>query len=507
MDGGIGRALPDLQIVLKAYPNGQLAIEPQTSGPDGRFTFYGLPAGLYIADTWLYGEVIHYGELPDGRVLASRVGPDFENTEFTFRVESRPSIDGIVLDEFGDPVAGATVTPIQSVWADDRIGAVLQAPATTDDRGRYHIAGVPPGAYRVCAEIRHEPSGSEWFRAIAPEEASSVDFGTRGAPRFYQRSCYPAQSAAPLKAEWGRDATVNLKLGSATGTKVQGRVANWEPGHGYISLATEDGTVSVPAGKIQSDGEFEFNVLEPGRYRLKAEINGGARPSWVAQQTIVVDKTAITGLHLTPEPVGGIPVLIQSPAMPVLQPDSATIGLRSASSPTGESYWAQPASDGSSSFASVPPGRYWVVTRTQGPLCVESIRFGGRAVLHDMLSVSPGESQAMDVVLTAQCAQIEGQVIMPEHGGAYPVVELMLSGTPNSPGDVLELAGSEDGTFSVVGLPPGRYFLWAWSQDDMGFPGPKTLAEVANQATVVEVTRGQHAVAQVRPLSGLVGAK
>jgi hypothetical protein len=49
-------------------------------------------------------------------------------------------------------------------------------------------------------------------------------------------------------------------------------------------------------------------------------------------------------------------------------------------------------------------------------------------------------------------------------------------------------------------LPPGRYLLWAWSQGDSGYAGPASLADVASQASVVEVAKGQPAATQVRLL-------
>ena len=55
----------------------------------------------------------------------------------------------------------------------------------------------------------------------------------------------------------------------------------------------------------------------------------------------------------------------------------------------------------------------------------------------------------------------------------------------------------DDGKFSIVGLAPGRYLLWAWSQEELGFAGPPSLSELRNQGTPVVLTRGEHSAAIV----------
>jgi len=252
VDDATGQPLPDLQIAIKKYPAWQLAAEPVTSGPDGRFVFYGLEEGLYTADTWLYGEVIHNGELPNGTLLARRAGPKFQDSEFTFRVTPRPSIDGIVRDEHGDPVPFVNVWAFRSVWMDSRIVQSRGLPVTTDDRGYYRISALSPGGYMVCAEFM-DTFGNEWHRTMAPEASSVVDYGARSATRFYRRSCYPGPPPASFKIEWGRIAHADLKLGSTPVTKVQGRVSDWDPRVAHISLLPEDETASSRPGAMFSE--------------------------------------------------------------------------------------------------------------------------------------------------------------------------------------------------------------------------------------------------------------
>lgn len=505
VDGATGRPLPGLQIAIRKDPEWQYATEPVVSGPDGRFVFYGLEAGLYAADTWLDGEMIHYRELPAGTVGATGVGPDFGNAEFTFRVIRHPSIEGIVRDEFGDPVPHADVTAFRSVWSDGRIVQTGGLPTPTDDRGHYRLSALAPGAWSVCAEFINS-NGNEWFRTIAPGPTSIVDFLSREAPRFYKRSCYPGEQSAPLKADWGQDLNLDLKLVSTPAIKVRGRVTNWQAGM-FLYLGTEDERVASPPPSVHPDGTFEFSVLEPGRYVVYAERLDENGLAEVAQQAVALEKASVDGLQLTTQPAAHISVVVHGPATPAVEPGSVSIALREANSGWANTYFARHAPDGSFKFQGLAPGAYWVVSRTEAPFCIQSITFGGRPLLRDRLTLSLGDAGALEVVLSTQCAKIEGKVLIPAGSGLYPFLAMMMSGTPQSPGNVLNILLGEDGSFSVEQLPPGRYYLWAWSQNDPGFPGPASLADVADQATVVEVGRGQRAIVQVRLLTGHTEAK
>ncbi len=512
VDSATGKPLPDMRVAISNHANWKLAVEPVTSGPDGRFTFYGLEAGLYTADTWLQGEIIHYRELP-GSIGATRVGPDYKNAEFTFRVAFHPSIEGTVRDELGDPVPHVNVGAFRAVWQDSRIVPTREAAATTDDRGHYRISALPPGAYVVCTELV-DGYNILWSRTLAPESASTVDFGARDGPRFHGRSCYPGEPQASFKIDWGHDAQVDLKLSLTSGTKIQGRVTNGGPHTTSINLLAEDETVTAGDAQLQPDGTFEANILEPGRYLLEARAGAA-----VTQQIVVADKTPVTGLQLTMQPSATISVFVQGPASPAPQPDSVSVGLRSASFARGFARWAQRASDGSLSLPAIEPGKYWVLAHTEAPFCVESVTFGGRAVLHDTLTVASGDSGRLDIMLSTQCARIDGRVPVPEPGEPYPIVVVMMSGTAKSPGDVItvnfsdqytgaaELKPEVDGAFFVDCLPPGRYLLWALKQSDLGDRGPASLADVANQASVVEVGKGRHAQVQLKVLSGRDGVR
>lgn len=490
-----GRPISALQIAL--WDDKWKAVaEPVTSDADGRFVFTGLDESRYILGATLHGETIFYRELPNsGSVVTTPTGPKYEGSEILFRVVPHAVIAGIVRDEFGDPVTNAGISLFQLGWRDGQVVFAPSNQAETDDRGQYRIGGLRPGAYALCAAAEPNPNGASPFGAVAPQPGIA-DFQTRGEPRFYKRSCYPANPPASFQIGSAQQLQRDFVLGSARAFAVRGRVTNPPPETSFSVTLFRDDEVNVVeqprlTGINLADGSFEFEGVEPGRYRIEA--NAGAVHAGTAIQ---VEGADIGELELMLEPGGSIDVDVHDLPNGAAA-DAVRIGLRSTGPRPSETRWAQTAPDGAMRFESVEAGTYWVQTRTSGSVCIESIRFGGREVFQHTLTVTAGQQDRMDVAVSTQCATIEGKVVSQGKPVAFARVMQLLTGSAESPGDTLLDVSREDGTFSTTGLAPGRYLLWAWSQEVPGFAGPPSLAGIMSQAAVVVLAKGEHGAAIV----------
>ncbi|MGA2590909.1 MAG: carboxypeptidase regulatory-like domain-containing protein [Bryobacteraceae bacterium] len=492
-----GRPISGLQIAL--WDDKWKAVtEPVTSDADGRFVFNGLDERQYVMGASFHGETIFYRELPNsGDAVTTPAGPKYEGSEILFRVVPHAAIAGTVRDEFGDPVANASISLFQLGWRD---GQAVFAPAEyaeTDDRGQYRIHELHPGAYALCVAVEPNPNGASPFGAVAPQPGLA-DFQTHGEPRYYKRSCYPAKPPASFQIGPAQQVQKDFTLGSAHAFSVRGRVTNPPPETSFSVTLFRDDEVNVVEQPRSTciklaDGSFEFEGVEPGRYRIEA--NAGAIRAGTA---IHVEGADVGELELMLEPAGSIDVYVHDLPNGAAA-DVVRIGLRSTGPRPSETTWAQTGPDGALRFESVEAGTYWLQTRTNGPVCVESIRFGDREVLQGALTIATGQQARMDVATSTQCATIESKVVSQGKPAALARVLLLLSGSAESPGDTFLTTSSDDGTFSIEGLAPGRYLLWAWSQEEPGFAGPPNLAGVLSRAAVVVVTKGEH-VAAVVPL-------
>src|SRR5918993_1893908 len=131
-----------------------------TTDAQGRFEIKELPAGRYTMTASKGGFVaLQYGqrrpsesgtpiELADGQTL----------DKLTIALPRGSVLGGRITDEFGEPVANASVTAWRYAYSS---GARRMMPAqgansrdTTDDQGQFRLFGLPPGEYYVSAMLR-----------------------------------------------------------------------------------------------------------------------------------------------------------------------------------------------------------------------------------------------------------------------------------------------------------------------------------------------------------------
>jgi hypothetical protein len=209
--------------------------------------------------------------------------------------------------------------------------------------------------------------------------------------------------------------------------------------------------------------------------------------------TIEVGSEDLTGLSLNLQAAPRIDVSIHAPANYTVGPNAVFIDLRPVN-PALFHFFPDRQPDGSIRFQNVEPGTYWLVDRiSDDHLCVESAKFQGQEVLRSPMKVTAGLAANLDVTLTTTCSTIQGAVFANNQPLPFATVTLLVSGSPGAPGDVFTENADKDGKFGIVGLPPGRYLLWAWGRDDPSYLGPMNLASVEAQAAAVVVGLGQTA--------------
>jgi hypothetical protein len=143
------------------------------------------------------------------------------------------------------------------------------------------------------------------------------------------------------------------------------------------------------------------------------------------------------------------------------------------------------------------PGTYWLAFRARAPGCVVSATLGGSDVLHGPITVLPGMTAHLEIVWTSQCGSVRVHGTTNDQAASYATYLLLLSGTPQEPGDALIGTLDAHGDAAIAQLAPGRYRLWTWMNDEDGYIGPDLAlapfdtVEVASGRTVsITVTPG-----------------
>jgi protocatechuate 3,4-dioxygenase beta subunit len=145
-----------------------------------------------------------------------------QTTSVTIRLVRGASLVGVVVDDLGAPIAGATI----EVFADE-----FRRQATSDANGAYRFDGLPAGKFSVSAN------------AADHEQVSVEDVDTT--------------PAAPLQITLRRNGRVSLRLRTPEGGPRQGkcdfswhRVGDaYRVGASQVDWAGDGSTVAVPPGK------------------------------------------------------------------------------------------------------------------------------------------------------------------------------------------------------------------------------------------------------------------
>jgi hypothetical protein len=456
----------------------EAAIDPQISDAQGRFAFGGLAAGEY--SLWAQGSgfgTVPYAETPAPfRGSQIHVGAD---KSVVFRVVPRGSIEGVVRDEFADPMMRVNVTLLRPIWSEGRPTVISLGQKSTDDRGRYRLGNLAPGSYIVCT------GGGQ--NAQAPL-TGPVDYSTRVDNRYYVRTCSRTFQLSP-----GQRAQIDLTPAAGTAATVRGHVRNLPPQTGFsVFLLPQDDCQQGSGGTAFVDatqGTFTARGVQPGHYLLRVQRYGNTTIPPAADLSVDVGGSDIDGLEVELGAEASVGVMLHGLSEDQLKDVRATMrGVGTIGRTLGGA--AMPKA-GEFQIGGVSPGRYRLVLRTPAESCVESVKLGDTEMRGAIFSVGAGAALHFDAVVSQNCGAVRVRAVRDGEAVPHAKVVLLASGTPSDPGELREVTADDEGGFLFSGLTPGRYLLWGWALDGKGaMVGPSSLAAVEQQATVVDVTAG-----------------
>ena len=232
---------------------------------EGKYEFTGLVAGRYQLEASAERHLgLRYGQrrpAEAGRPIDLSDGARVDTADFAL---PRPgAIEGVLLDEFGDPAPNIVVqiARLDFIAGRRRLLPIGNANATrlTDDQGHFRIAGLAPGDYYVTA-----------LCGAFAEQHETGGF----APTHYPGTS-DAASARPVRVGFGAAvAQATFALVPARMARVSGTVmdAAGQPSGATLLLMHRDqaGTTdSLMARGLATDGRFLFRNVPPGTYIIQ----------------------------------------------------------------------------------------------------------------------------------------------------------------------------------------------------------------------------------------------
>jgi protocatechuate 3,4-dioxygenase beta subunit len=503
---------PLRRALVRAFSQDGRSSGMATTDADGRFEIRDLMGGRYSLSVMKAGYVtMSYGQRrpeQQGTLLEILDGTTVD--KLAFSLPRGGVITGTVLDEFGDPVAGAQVSALRYGFSSGGRRLLPTGGAQTDDRGAYRIFGLVPGDYYVSAVLR---APQQMMMSPGPVNTGPVE---GYAPTYYPGTPNPAE-ASRVTVRAAQEATnISLALVSARLARLSGRAVNSSGApivQGFVSVMPADrmslgGMMSAPA-MTNADGSFQVLGLAPGTYNVMLRPRGAPGPdAEFANVRVTIGTTDVDGISLMTSR-GAIArgvITTDDGTPPPMQPEQVQLFAR----PT--------APDPVPSFgeAKVNPDWTFEITgladaRLLGGGIAQNPDWAIKAVYHNGVDVSdtpfefaPGQTyDGFNVVLTRRLSELSGQILGARNApdtDATVVVFSQDSARWTFGSRYLRTARpNQDGRYSLRGLPPHDYLVVAVKGLEPGqFQDPEFLESVRDLAVRVSLDEAETKVQDLK---------
>jgi hypothetical protein len=432
-----------LQLLTVARP-----AEPLMTDALGRFRFAELPVGRH-------------------RIRASRPGfftannadvdveikPGDEPAKVQIKLYPGGSISGTVTDEAGDPVVGGQMTLLRRAYVGGRKQLVFVASGLTDDRGQYRLHSLAPDSYLI--------------RAAAQRVA--------GDPQLYPPAFFPAATepgkATPIPLAAGQEQRgINISLRPSPGYRLSGRLMNGLTNspltntsltlnpRGIGSTIFENG----PQVQVRDPGgRFTISGLVPGQYEVTGSYNNNGQP--LQTRTLVEITRDTDDVVVTMLPGVTVRGRVRVEGQGAVDLTTLGIAVESAEDMVGGGGSSRTGTDGAFSIGPLPPGRYSPnIYRLPPGAYLKAILVGEREGTLDLVGAA-GQTVETVWVVSLQGGKVEGRTT------AGAVVALVPDAdAPNRRSRYRAVEADSDGRFSLPGVAPGSYSLYAFTTVEAG---------------------------------------
>jgi hypothetical protein len=494
------------------------------TGVDGGFRIENIIPGRYrmFVERSGYQEIDKHHRRTEGRVLALTAGQEMK--DLVIHLQAAAVIEGRVTDEDGDPLPEAQVAVLRQTFVAGRSHWEQVGAARTNDLGEYRIAGLAAGSYFVS--VAPPPDFKSLIETNAPAAVphSGAASSDTPAPAAYQTTYYPSTrdrgQAASIQLHAGDDFPANFSLTPSPSLTIRGSVVNLPPGStAAIMLQSRDFSLVLNGAEMHKDGSFEIRDVAPGAYTILATVENAPAPM-MAHQALQITSANVEGLQLAPQSGGSIHGRLRMEASSAARPDPSQMFLllRSADGEDDAlgaftmqedfSTLAHVNADGSFEWKNVPAGHYSVQISDASAMpdwFLKSVAAAGREAADSGFSISGGTT-TLDLVASANGAVAEGIAINHKE---EPVADAVIVAVPaerfrSHPDRFRKAVADQSGRFTLRGLPPGDYTLFAWeSVDGEAYYNPEFLKSCEGQGKALGLSEGERKSVQIKAIPAL----
>jgi hypothetical protein len=477
-----------------------------TTDAQGRFEIKELPAGRYTISASKGGFVsLQYGQRrPSESGTPLELGDGQMIEKITIGLPRGSVLGGRITDEFGEPVANASVVAWRFAYA---AGTRRMQPAgqngrdTTDDQGQFRLFGLPPGEYYVSATLR----------TGGPEVTDPMGEVSGYANTYFPGTANVAEATRVTLAVSQENTTVNFGLIATRLVKVSGQVLMSDGGpasNGMVTLRPSDAqgrpAIAMQQGgsgaRIEANGTFRMSNVAPGRYQVQARA-GGNREFELARMDLTVGSDDVDGLTFITAPGAVVNGTVTSDTGEPFdfRPQQLQVAARPASPDAGGpgAAGARVGDDWTVSLRNVLDE---VFVRTQVPQgwTLKSVFLGSSDITDAPMQFPPGQTvNGLHIVLTKKISNLSGAVT---DSRGNPVLDATVVVFPSD--ETLWMYQSrfikaarpdQEGRYRLSALPASTSYLIVALQglEDGQAGDPELLSAVKGLATKFEIGDGE----------------
>ena len=487
-----------------------------TTDANGHFRIENVVPGRYrlFPEKTGFLEVNGRGLKADVNVFTVQPGAVVE--DLLFRMMPSAIIGGRVTDEDGDPMSGVRIIIQKKKPGKSTRESV--ASEGTNDLGEYRVSGLFPGQYWIVAIPPPDMRDYEKQPEKPPpgDNQSGAQNDAQPDTRYvttYYPGTYDGRQASAVTLKAGDEMPVNFMLVPARTYRVRGTVTGVMAGQkATVELVSKAGD-SIRANEAGPDGQFELRGVGPGSYVVRTAADTESL-SLTARQDISVVAADVEGVKLTPLPSFRLSGHLQIEGRAPGALTQYSVNLRQAELPEDQGFFmsqdffgtnAPVDRFGSFEWKSVNPGNYIVQVYGgdgQG-FFLKSVTLGGRDIATGFTASGPA---TLDLVVSTKGGMIDGVVAEKEKDveNAHPVADATVVAVPEEKYRKLPDRfgiGSTDqqGRFTIRGVAPGSYTLFAWQDlEDGVWHDPDFLKSQEPNGTAVKVEEGSHQAVELK---------
>ncbi len=280
---------------------------------------------------------------------------------------------------------------------------------------------------------------------------------------------------------------------------------------GVSAMRADDMPRSNVSASTKPDGTFEIRGVRPGSYTLTAttydqRVAAGQRKLGVARVDMSGDVEGVTIEIGNGFKVSGSLAIQTANTGEKVDPKSANIMLVPAQQ--GMIFGPPPevtvAADGTWTAENVVPGTYRLnatLRSAEGASAyVAAVTVGGEDYLGKELDMTQGPVGPIRVALSTNSGTISGSLEASETPGeGESCVAIPADPRFRLVDQIRAMPVMEDKTFTIRGLRPGEYILFAFDQIQHGtLQDPEIFKQVEQKGVRVKVTAGQTSTAQLK---------